>query len=104
MDRRPVIVLVPSRRPVSVGLLRLSAVSPSDMTPRLDLQFETDTMRCTMRVPAERMEELAASWNGEMYRYILPSGENIWLRPEEQAEPTAPTAPLIETFPLPDRA
>lgn len=102
MDGQRVIIVTPSQRAVSVGKLRLSAESPADAVPRLNLQFETETMCCVMRIPIERVEELAGTWNGDMYRYGLPSGEQVWLPPAVPPSPTeTPANPIIETYPLP---
>lgn len=102
MDSKPVIIVTHTDTPVSIGVLRLSESSPADATPRLDLHFETETMRCVMRVPVPRVDELAASWTGEMYRYVLPPGNQVWLpRGEPAASPLPPGEPTIETYPVP---
>lgn len=102
MDGKRVIIVTPTERAVSVGKLRLSEDSPADASPRLNLQFETEAMCCIMRIPADRVEHLAGTWDGEMYRYMLPSSEQIWLPPEPPAkDPETPSAPVIETYPLP---
>lgn len=102
MDRKAVVVVTGSGRVISVGSLRLSEASLAEATPRLDLHFETETMRCVMRVPAGRVEEMARSWSGDMFRYVLPSGEHIWLPPSDPNYKTVPPeGPVIETYPVP---
>jgi hypothetical protein len=102
MNRKAVVVVTATGRVISVGSLRLSEASLAEATPRLDLHFETETMRCVMRVPANRVDEMARSWSGDMYRYVLPSGEHIWLPPSDAHHKTVPPAgPVIETYPVP---
>jgi hypothetical protein len=102
MDRRSVIVVTHDGAVISVGVLRLSVAAAGDPTPRLDLHFETEAVRCVMRVPVPRVEELANSWDGDMYRYVLPPADRVWQSEAETLEPRPPARPpRLEAFAFP---
>jgi hypothetical protein len=101
MNKRGVIVVTHSGLAVGMGRLEVSAATDGGGL-RVDLQFETPSMRCILGVPAPKLETLARSWDGASYRYSLPPGDKIWLPPEDAAvSPSTPPQPIIETFPLP---
>lgn len=102
MENRGVIVLASDGEVISMGRLQRSTSPTADEAwQRLDLHFETETMRCILRVPTARLPELAQSWDGVVYRYVLPAGNHLW-RPTATSEvsPIPPT-PIVETFSLP---
>ena len=79
--------------------------------PRVDLNFETETMACSIGVPLENLPRLRDSFDGNCYSHRLPPGEKVWLSDREQARaPVAEAdgpldaANLVETFPLPPNA
>lgn len=101
MDGRGVIVTTPDGAVVSLGVVRSVAPSQGDPVIRLELHFETETMRCMLRIPGNRVEALVKSWDGGACRYVLPAGDGFWKRDAlERTEPPAPS-PVIESFPLP---
>lgn len=68
---------------------------------RVDLQFETERMSCTLGVPTEKLPRLIQSWNGAAYNYQLPHSDSIWLPPEPETNAEPLGAPMIESFPIP---
>ena len=103
MDRTSALVVTVDGEPISIGRIQLSEASPADAMPRLDLHFETEAMHCVLRVPIARVDELAASWDGAMYRYVLPKSDEIWRRRAKLSTPPPFATPLIETYPMPER-
>jgi hypothetical protein len=99
MDRRGVIVTTHSGVAIGMGSLRVSDVLGEFL--RVDLHFETPSMRCVLGVPAVRLESLALTWDGAAYRYSLPSGDKVWMPQEDVGRSSAPSAPIIESFALP---
>ena len=102
MDGMPVVVVTQGGVAVSVGTIRTSEGEFDEAMLRLDVHFETETMRCVLRVPLARVQELASSFQADMYRYVLPAGDQVWL-PNKRAplaEP-APTEAVVMSFPLP---
>src|SRR4051812_22989544 len=99
-----VLVATHAGETIAMGTLRAAADSPSDAAPRLDLHFETELLRCVLRVPAVRLDALAASWDGAMYRYALPADDHVWLPRKHGQHPPPPATPVIETFALPEEA
>lgn len=101
MDRRGVIVTTHSGAAVGLGTLRVS-VAVDGGAPRVDLHFETPSMRCILGIPPSRLDQLQRTWDGNSYRYSLPAGDKVWLpQHETDVRPSRPPEPVIETFPLP---
>lgn len=98
---RAVIVLTAQGHPISIGRLRVDV--ETSQLPRLNLDFETENIRCSMRISPERTTGLAASWDGERYTYRLPAGDQVWTPPPPR-DPPRPAQPIIETFPPPSHS
>lgn len=100
MDGKSVNVSARDGAPVSQGRFQLSATDGTEVTQRLDLHFETELMRCVMRVPLFRLRTLLSSWDGERYHYELPASAQVWRK--TSAPPlTSPPQPIVETFGMP---
>jgi hypothetical protein len=102
LDEQPVTVITHLGRVISIGRLSLAKNMENGGHPRVELTFETEQLRCTMGVPAARLEELVASLEGGHYRYRLPAGEQLWFSPGDPPSPLQPgSAAIVETFALP---
>ena len=93
LDGRPVLVVTSAGSPVSVG--KFSIIHPDfiGQPDRLELAFETDSLACRLRVSSDKIAEIKASWTGEMFRYVLPAEDKVWLSrftDKPSAEPTTP--------------
>ena len=86
----------------AVGMGMLHVLEPVlETSPRLELSFETETLRAQFRVPLEKLDALVASWDGALYRYSLPPDAHPSLFRRQSAAVPPAAAPVIETFPLP---
>lgn len=74
-----VLVVTDAGIPVSVGRVVVTndVVSPSVV--RVDVEFETERLKCTLRVRMEKWATLFEGWDGEMTRYELPHSGGFWL-------------------------
>lgn len=105
LDGRAVLITTSRGAPVSIGRIKVTHYSLGVVGARVDLQFETESMSCILGVPSEKLQTLIQTWNGEVYIYRLPPGDQLWVSDDAQTrEPTsANTEPIVETFPLPRR-
>ena len=102
-----VTIVTASGAPVSMGRVRVTLAPPA--APRVELVFKTEKLNCTLLLDGDDVNTVFASFDGERYKYTLPSGDEIWLahvsdRPAPPKEPDpAPPAPTahVETYPLP---
>lgn len=108
LDDRLVTVATHSGVPISVGRIRVISTAPTN--PSAEITFRTELVSCTITLLPEMLAPLAASFNGESYRYTLPEGDRLWTQevatrkpaPANEALASSDTAsPLVETFPLP---
>lgn len=98
LHERGAVVLNHEGQVISMGRLIVPQLGQGDTSLRVELNFETEEMRGTFRIPVTRLDELAASWDGAVYRYRLPPGNQRWIRPTAIMETLLPTEPIIETF------
>lgn len=73
MAGRGVVVIDELGQVIALGMLSVSAPNATETGPTVELFFETETSRRTLRLPPEHLPELAASWHDGMYRYQLLS-------------------------------
>ena len=76
---QPVIIITDAGLPVSVGRVLIRGNAASGAVHRVDLEFETERLKCTFRVSAEHWRVLLENWDGETTRYMLPHGDGFWL-------------------------
>lgn len=116
MHAKPVLVTTHDDLPVSMGRIRVRHELKGQGL-RVEIQFETEVLACTIGVPAERVAQLHASFRGEEFRYALPPGDKLWFGDNPPPGPTTdapavtkpgsdatPPAGLVETFPLPPKS
>jgi hypothetical protein len=77
LDGKPVAVITAEGETISFGKFHLTRHLTREHPDRVELAFETETMACRLRVPPGRIDEIKATWDGAMYRYVLPGG-GIW--------------------------
>jgi len=103
IDGRTVLVLAADGAPVSIGRVSVKAMHHDSRTSPVSIRFETEALRCEFGVPSEKIDALTQSSAGEHLAYRLPIGDAFGVeKPAQRADIV--TAPIIETFPLPDRA
>jgi hypothetical protein len=98
---KSVIIRTATGATVSIGKVKVDAFNQDSLGMRVSVEFETPTMRCELGVPGTRLNELANSWDGDLLRYSLPPGDDVWLPAKERELPPAPTEATVETYPLP---
>ncbi|HVU32819.1 MAG TPA: hypothetical protein VHE61_05255 [Opitutaceae bacterium] len=99
LNGKPVVVLTATGTPVSIGRLRVESDDGDTSEPRVVLEFETETMRCQLRIGNAPRQALLETWDGATYRYRLQTEDRVWVPLRE--EPAPPASPIIETFPIP---
>lgn len=112
LEDRVVTVTTHRGTPVAVG--RMHIVTTGEVS-NVELTFKTDRTRCTIVLLPQEVDAVLHSHDGELFRYVLPEGDKLWLlalpraakaaddEPEESSL-TAASAALVETFPLPPAA
>ena len=76
LHHQPVVIVTDAGLPVSVGRL---VISGSGSAARVDLEFETERLKCALRISPEKWHALLENWDGETTRYVLPHGDGFWL-------------------------
>jgi hypothetical protein len=84
LNGQPVIVVTDSGLPVSVGCVVVTG--DAGAVVRIDLEFETERLKCFFRVCAENWHLLLENWDGETTRYTLPHGDGFWLDERENGK------------------
>jgi hypothetical protein len=83
LHNQPVVVVTDSGLPVSVGRV---VITGGAAAVRVDLEFETERLKCTFRVCAEKWHLLLENWDGETTTYALPHGDGFWLDERENGK------------------
>lgn len=87
LNGRAVIVTTSDDTPVSIGRFVVVPDSLREHDDQLELWFETEDTSCRLRINSQKLEEIRASWDNEMYRYRLPAGNGFWIKqPEPRTE------------------
>jgi hypothetical protein len=84
LHNQPVIVATDAGLPVSVGRLIVTQAPVSAAVIRVDLEFETERLKCALRISAEKWHTLLENWDGDKTRYVLPHGDGFWLDEREK--------------------
>lgn len=100
MHGRGVLVTAPDGAAVGMGMLHVIE-EQVEAGLRLELSFETESLRAQFRIPVAKLDALAATWDGALYRYALSSDAHPSLRRELSEPPAGEQPPVIETFSLP---
>jgi hypothetical protein len=106
LDGKPVCIVTQRRVPISFGRISVSHRLEGTAGLRVELNFQTETMSCSLGLPLGRIEELKQTFNGDHYTYCITAGDAFWL-----AEPTtfgltddaraiAADKPLVATYPV----
>ena len=74
---RTVLVVTDAGLPVSFG--RLVVTCSGSAAVRIDIEFETERLKCVLRISPDKWPSLAANWDGESTRYTVPHGDGFWL-------------------------
>lgn len=77
---KPVLILTAQGVPISMGRVEVIKDPLHKQVDRAELVFETETMGCRLRIPAERVAAFKQTWDGKEFRYTLPGGDQIWAR------------------------
>jgi hypothetical protein len=83
LHHRPVLLVTDAGIPVSMGRIVVTHDASSHAVTRVELEFETQRLKCALRIAAEHWSVLLDSWNGETARYILRHGDGFWLDERE---------------------
>ena len=96
MDPRPrvaelhgktVVLVTDGGAPVSFGRVRvLMSASSAQTVARVEVDFETVRLKCTLRIPPDKWTSLVEQWDGEQTRYALPHGDGFWQDEREPAK------------------
>lgn len=78
LSGKPVVVLSSAGKPISMGHFELVQDAILTHEVRLELVFQTPTLSCRMRIPAPKIPAIKETWDGTMFHYSLPAGENVW--------------------------
>jgi hypothetical protein len=82
-----VVVVTDVGLPVSVGRLKLVRGNPDAPTvDRIEVEFETQRLRCTLRIPPDKWPALIEHWDGATTRYVLPHCDGFWLDEREKSK------------------
>ena len=74
------IVMTSTGAPVSIGRLKVTPQPTlAGVGVRVELHFDTEDMSCILGIGPDKLASLNGSWTGEVYRYVLPPGEKVWL-------------------------
>lgn len=79
LRNRLVLVVTDAGIPVSVGRVIVTNDAISPTVVRVEVAFETERLKCTLRVHMENWSKLFDDWDGEMTRYELPHSDGFWL-------------------------
>lgn len=84
LHNQPVVIVTDAGLPVSVGRVVVTAHAATASVIRIDLEFETERLKCAFRISAEKWHLLLEKWDGEATRYVLPHGDGFWLDEREK--------------------
>jgi hypothetical protein len=83
LHHQPVLLVTDAGIPVSMGRMVMTYDEGSSAVTRVELEFETQRLKCALRVSAEHWGVLLDNWDGETTRYVLPHGDGFWLDEHE---------------------
>lgn len=99
-DNKPCFVATSSGVPISIGRLKVTRFTLGSVGARVDLHFETEHMSCIMGVAAEKLPVLRTTWDGEAFKFNLPSGDKVWLPHLGERIEIAPEECSVEALPV----
>jgi hypothetical protein len=81
-----VLVVTDAGIPVSIGRLMVTNDAIAPAVVRVEVVFETERLKCTLRVRAENWAKLIDEWDGEKTCYVLPHSDGFWLDERETSK------------------
>lgn len=93
LHHQPVVVVTDVGLPISVGRLLVSTNPVTAAVFRVELEFETERLKCILRLSPEKWPALIKNWDGDKTRYVLPHGNGFWIDEREKQK-----RDVVDTF------
>ena len=80
LNGKSVVVVTNEGAAVSLGRFILTSDALHENAERLELEFETEEISCRLRINPAKIPEIKKTWDGALYRYVLPAGNSVWAK------------------------
>jgi len=80
LNGKPVVVVTNEGAAVSLGRFILTSDPLHENADRLELEFATEEITCRLRINSAKIPEIKKTWDGSLYRYVLPAGNAVWAK------------------------
>lgn len=75
---KPVVLVTDVGIPISVGCVLVKTDPIKGHVLEIEIEFETERLKCALRIAPAKWNELIQNWNGEATRYVLRHSDGFW--------------------------